>query len=78
MTSTVARFDPLDFHLWEHLKSPVYAAPVDNEEALHHCIVGACQNIRLDPGIFARMWLSMMRRVEACIEFHGGHFELLL
>jgi hypothetical protein len=24
------------------------------------------------------MWRSMMRRVEACLERHGGHFEHLL
>jgi hypothetical protein len=71
-------FNPLDFELWEHLKSPVYAAPVDKEEALNHCSVTAYQTVHLCPGIFARMWLSMMRRVHACIESHGGHFEHLL
>jgi hypothetical protein len=30
----------LDFYLSEHLKSLMYAAPVDNEEALHHRTVG--------------------------------------
>jgi hypothetical protein len=33
----------------------VYAAPVDNEEALHYRIVDACQTIRNYPGIFERM-----------------------
>jgi hypothetical protein len=56
----------------------VYAAPVDNEEALHHRIVDACQIIRNYPAIFERMRQSMMRRDEACIVFHGGHFEHLL
>jgi hypothetical protein len=28
----------------------VYAAPIDNEEASHHRIVGACQIIRNYPG----------------------------
>jgi hypothetical protein len=70
--------NPLDFYLWGHLKSLVYATPVDNEEALHHRIVDACQTIRNFPGIFQRMRLSMMRRVEACIESRGGHFEHLL
>jgi hypothetical protein len=36
----------LDFYLWEHQKSLLYAAPVDNEEALHRRIVDACQTIR--------------------------------
>jgi hypothetical protein len=68
----------LDFYLCGHLKSRVYAAPVDNEEALHHRSVDACRTIRNDPGTFEWMWRSMMRRVEACIESHGGHFEYLL
>jgi hypothetical protein len=33
----------LDFYLWKHLISLVYAAPVDNEEALNRRIVEACQ-----------------------------------
>jgi hypothetical protein len=65
--------NPLNFYLWGHLN----AAPVDKEEALHHCIVDACQTGRNYPGILARMWRSMMRRVEARIESHGGHLEHL-
>jgi hypothetical protein len=53
----------------------MYAAPVDNEKALHHRIVDACQTICNYPGIFEHMRRSMMRRVEGCIESHGGHFE---
>jgi hypothetical protein len=70
--------NPPDFYLWGHLKTLVYAAPVDNEKALHHRIADACQTIRNYPGIFARMRRAMMRRVEACIESHGRHFEHLL
>jgi hypothetical protein len=40
-----------------------------------HC--GACQTIRIYPGIFERIRRSMMKRVEASIESHG-HFERLL
>jgi hypothetical protein len=68
----------LDFYLWGHIKTLVHAAPVDNEEALHHRTVDACQTIRNYPGIFERMRRSAMRRVEACIECHGGQFEHLL
>jgi hypothetical protein len=64
----------LDCCLWRHLN----AAPVDSEEALHHRIVDACQTIRNCPGISERMRRSMMRRAEACVESHGGHFEHLL
>jgi hypothetical protein len=70
--------NPLDFYLWGHLKSLVYAAPVGKEEALLHGIVDACQTICNYPGIFERMRRSMMRHVEACIESHGRHFEHLL
>jgi hypothetical protein len=68
----------LDFYPWGHLKPRAYAAPVVNEETLHHRIVDACQTICNYPGIFVRMRRSVMRHVEACIESHGGHFEYLL
>jgi hypothetical protein len=70
--------DPLDFYLWGHLKPLVYAAPVDKEEALYHRTVDVCRTIRNYPGIFEQMRRSMMRRVEACIESHGGYFGHLL
>jgi hypothetical protein len=69
--------NPLDVYLWGHLKTLVYAAPVDNEEALHRT-VDACQTVRNYLGIFERMQRSMMIHVEACIESHGEHFEYLL
>jgi hypothetical protein len=60
--------NPLNFYMWRHQN----AAPVDNKESLHHFIVDACQTIRNRRDIFERMWRSMMRRVEARIESHGG------
>jgi hypothetical protein len=68
----------LDFYMWGHLNILVCAAPVDNEETHHHRIVDACRTTRNCPGIFERMWRSMMMCVKACIESHGGHFEHLL
>jgi hypothetical protein len=59
-------------------KTLVYAAPIDNEETLHRRTVDVCQTIRNYPAIFEWMRRSMMRRVEACTESHGGHFEHLL
>jgi hypothetical protein len=67
--------NPLDFYLWGHLKSLVYAAPDDNEEALHHRTVDASHTIRNFPDVFEWMRRSMMRRIEVCIESRGGHFE---
>jgi hypothetical protein len=78
MASTLARVESSGFLPVGIPKTLVYAAPVDNEEALHHRIVGACQTIRYYPGILERMRRPMMVRVEACIESHGGHFEHLL
>jgi hypothetical protein len=66
MASTPARFLLL-----------AHGAPADKEEALQPRSVDACQTVRNCPAIFERMWLSMLRRVEACIESHGGHFEQL-
>jgi hypothetical protein len=67
--------NPLDFYLWGHLNILVYAPPVENQEALHHRIVDAYQTMHNYPGNFERMRRSMMRRVEACIDSHGWHFE---
>jgi hypothetical protein len=66
------------FYLWGQLKPLVHAARVDKEEALCYNIVDACQTIRNYPAIFERMWRSITSRVEARIQFHGGHFEHLL
>jgi hypothetical protein len=54
--------NPLDFYLWGHLKTFVYAAPVDNEETLHHRTVDAWQTICNHPGNFARIRRSLSRR----------------
>jgi hypothetical protein len=67
--------NPLNFYLWKELKPLVYAAPVDNEETLHHSITDACQAICIYPAISEQMLRSMIKRVEACIGFHGGYFE---
>jgi hypothetical protein len=57
-------------------KTLAYAALVDNEEALHHRIMDACQTICNYTGIFERM--QNIIRVEACIGSQGKHFERLL
>jgi hypothetical protein len=60
----------VNFFLLGHLKTIMYAAPVDNEEAFHHRIVDACQTIRNYPGV-----LNICGGT--CIESHGGHFQHL-
>jgi hypothetical protein len=46
----------------------VHAAPVDNEEAIHHHSVDACRITPNFPGIFELMRLSMTRSIQACID----------
>jgi hypothetical protein len=76
MASTLATFESLGFYQWGHLKFSLYAAPVHNEEALYHRIVGVCQTICNFPGVCERKQWST--RVKECTESHGGHFQLLL
>jgi hypothetical protein len=78
MALTFARFETSEFLPVGAPKTLVYAAPVDDEEALHHRIVYACQPICNYPGISEWMRRSMMIRVEKCTESHGGHFGHLL
>jgi hypothetical protein len=78
MVSTLAKFESSGYLPVGTPKNPVYAAPVDNEEAFNHRIVDTCHDYPKLRGTFERMWKSMIIDVEACIEFHGGHFEHLL
>jgi hypothetical protein len=78
MASTLARLKSFGFLPVWTFKTRLFSALVDNEEALLHHIVDAFRIIRNSASIFERTRLSMMRRVEACIESHGGHFENLL
>jgi hypothetical protein len=66
MASTLARFESSRFLPVGAPKHLVYPTPAENEEA--HRTVDACQTIRNHPAISERMRMSMMRRVEACIE----------
>jgi hypothetical protein len=42
----------MNFYLWGHLKSRLYAAPIDNEEALYRLIMDACLTTRNYTGSF--------------------------
>jgi hypothetical protein len=68
------RFESSGFLLVGMPTNLVYAAPVENEEALH-CTVDACHTIRHYPSIFEQMQQYMMRCVKAYIEYHGIQFE---
>ncbi|KAJ8978460.1 hypothetical protein NQ317_002914 [Molorchus minor] len=68
----------LDFFFSSHLKTLVYATPVENIDQLRERIVASCDIIRNTPGIFLRVRQSMRRRIAACIEANGGHFKHLM
>ncbi|GFW39035.1 uncharacterized protein TNCV_1830271 [Trichonephila clavipes] len=52
----------LDFFLWGHMKSFVYASPVDSEEALDARIAVVASEIRDMPGLFANVRHFLRRR----------------
>ncbi|EFN73558.1 hypothetical protein EAG_11370, partial [Camponotus floridanus] len=65
----------LNYYLWGHLKSIVYKTSIDNVEILRQRVEDGCPEIRAIPGILEKVRQSMMRRVEACIQVRGSHFE---
>ena len=48
-------FNPLDFHLWEHLKSIVHATSIENAEVLRNRIEQGFRQIRETPGTTERV-----------------------
>lgn len=71
-------FNPLDFWLWGHLKTIVYATPVNDVQTLQDRVFNACRNIQQQPGVFQRVRDSLRRRAEGCIAMDGRHIEHLL
>jgi hypothetical protein len=65
---------PFDFYLWGHLKTVVYATPVNNAEDLWERVQIACQVIRDDNLVFERIRQSCVRRARACVQ-NGGHIS---
>ena len=47
--------NPLDFHLWGHLKSIVYATSIENAEILRNRIEQGFRQIRETPGTMERV-----------------------
>ena len=68
---------PLDFYLWEHLKSLLYSDPNENEETVHQSIFDAFQTIRNRLGGFLN-GASVYKTVHSCVYSSGGHSEHLL
>jgi hypothetical protein len=68
---------PLDFYVWGHLKTVVYATPVNYAEDLWERVQNSCQVIRDDNLVFERIRQPCVRRAQACVQ-NGGHIEHLL
>lgn len=65
---------PVDFYVWGHMKSLVYATPIPSVEILREKIIEAAEEIRRS--LTSRVTVSEIRkRVRACIHRRGGHFE---
>jgi hypothetical protein len=67
--------NPLDFYLWGHLKTVVYATPVNDAGDLRERVQNACQVIRDDNFVFERIRHSCVRRAQTCVQNGGGHIE---
>lgn len=67
---------PLDFFLWGHLKSKIYATPPADLAELRQRIVTECR--LLTPEVFANVRKAFENRLYHCMEVSGGHFEHLI
>ncbi|XP_063232473.1 uncharacterized protein LOC134536611 [Bacillus rossius redtenbacheri] len=65
----------LDFNLWGHVKSLVYATSVHIRDELVGRIHAAFQTIGNTPAVFADVRRNLLRHCTACIGCSGGHFE---
>lgn len=67
--------NPLDFFLWGHLKSLVYATPVETREELQERIIHHSNGIKRNHEMLWRVQQSTIRRALACIREEGAHIE---
>ena len=70
--------NPLELFLWGHLKTLVYATPVDHVDDLLERIVEGCNAIRTTPDILERVRQLILRRCQLCLQEQGRQFEALL
>lgn len=70
--------NPLDFYLWGTLKEKVYSSPVLNIDDLRERVTNNMNVIKGAVETLERMRFNFLRRVRACIEANGGHFQQYL
>ncbi|CAH1956259.1 unnamed protein product [Acanthoscelides obtectus] len=66
---------PLDFFMWGHLKSKIYATQPTSLEGLRQRIVNEC--LQITPQILQNIWQRFEQNLYYCMESHGGHFQHL-
>ena len=67
---------PLDFYLWDHIKSFIYDTPMESKIDLVAAV--AAGRIAQSPRVFERVRQSILKRYQTCIDVGGGHSEQLL
>ncbi|XP_025411199.1 uncharacterized protein LOC112684096 [Sipha flava] len=65
---------PLDYFLWGHLKTVVYANPPTCLLELKNKIIAACNQIT-EEQIISAINREFLIRVECCLQHHGAQFE---
>ena len=70
--------NPIDFHVWSHVKNEDYSTPVANVDELWERIVATFDAIRKRQDQLERVRESMMRRLNGCVAANGQHFENLM
>ena len=65
---------PLDFFLWGHLKTVVYADPPVNLADLKNKILVACNNLT-ESQIMSATNRGCLQRFQLCVDNHGANFE---
>lgn len=71
-------FNPLDFYLWGHLKQLVYSRPIRNVDVLRQRIQEGFETIRNIPRIIQGVRGNLIKRLRACRDTNGSHFEHFL
>ena len=67
---------PLDFFLWDHVKSNIYKTPVKNLTELKRKINNEIKSISKET--LSDVFSNIVKRMDLCISVDGNHFEHLL
>ena len=67
---------PLDFYLWEYLKSNVYKSSIKDLDELKVRINMEMKSIW--NGTLNKVFLNIVKKINQCISIDGDHLEYLL